>query len=197
HCRLADFAMSHEQFRRYRQIGTYGAYRVAFRSLPGLADDNGWTPGSKALALANIVNESLPEDARLEEAHFEHGTRWGVWSENNKQARYWVERGWAHWDTEAGQGPLPTKNRGICKPVTKAERDLPAPTLFGADSVRRTVIEVLSRAKNPRSHADLCRELAHSSTLAETLARKPARSSASPAASLAVLPAFTDLADAA
>lgn len=113
HCKLADFAMNHEQFRRYRQIGTYGAYRVAFRSLPGLADDNGWTPGSKALALANIVNESLPEDARLEEAHFEHGTRWGVWSEHNKQARYWIERGWAHWDTEAGQGLLPTKIEAI------------------------------------------------------------------------------------
>src|SRR5690606_5379714 len=189
--------MNPEQFRRYRQIGTYGAYRVAFRSLPGLADDNGWTPGSKALALANIVNESLPNDARLEEAHFERGTRWGVWREHNKAARYWIEHGWANWHIEPGQGLLPTKNSDIWKPVTRAERDILAPSIFGDDSVRRTVIEVLSRAKSPKSHADLCRELAHSSTLAEALARNPARTPAPPAASLVVLPPFTDLADAA
>src|SRR5690606_11638526 len=61
HCRLADFAMSHEQFRRYRQIGTYGAYRVAFRSLPGLADDNGWTPGSKALPRHDLTRHRTDE----------------------------------------------------------------------------------------------------------------------------------------
>src|SRR5574337_1696143 len=41
---LPNFAMSPDQFRRYRQIGTYGAYRVVPRTVPGLTTGDGWTP---------------------------------------------------------------------------------------------------------------------------------------------------------
>jgi hypothetical protein len=38
---LPDFSMSPDQFRRYRQVGMYGAYRVVLRTIPGLTTDEG------------------------------------------------------------------------------------------------------------------------------------------------------------
>ncbi|MGZ6376675.1 MAG: hypothetical protein ACXWPI_18395, partial [Ktedonobacterales bacterium] len=53
-----NFAMSPDQFRRYRQVGMYGAYRVVFRTVPGLTEGgNGWTPGSVAHRLAEFAND--------------------------------------------------------------------------------------------------------------------------------------------
>lgn len=52
-----NFAMSPDQFRRYRQVGTYGAYRVVFRTVGGLTTGDGWTPEATALELAKLVDE--------------------------------------------------------------------------------------------------------------------------------------------
>ena len=109
--RLPNFAMSPDQFRRYRQVGTYGAYRVVLRKIPGLTTGDGWTPGATTLALANLVNESLPRDVRLEQEHFENGTKWGHWSSGN-EARYWVECGWQTSWAKFG-GFLPTPNNAV------------------------------------------------------------------------------------
>lgn len=73
-----NFSMSSDQFRRYRQVGMYGAYRVLFRTVPGLTQSgDGWTPGDVAHGLAELANDSLPGATRLKQEHFENGTRWG------------------------------------------------------------------------------------------------------------------------
>ena len=102
---VPNFAMSPDQFRRYRQVGMYGAYRVVLRTVPGLTTGDGWTPNATALALANLVNDSLPRDVRIKQEHFEKGTKWRRWSAGD-EPRYWVERGWQMSSAKAG-GFLP------------------------------------------------------------------------------------------
>lgn len=182
---LPNFAMNSDQFHRYRQVGTYGAYRVVFRTVPGLTTGDGWTPDATAFALANLVNESLPHAARLNPELFENGTKWGHWS-GGDEARFWVERGWkTSWATVGGF--LPTPDDAACKRLPEQERQLLEPALFAANSTRRGTAEVLASAKGARSHVELCDALANSSMLSKQI--EPA--------SLAPLPAFTRLADAA
>lgn len=183
--RLPDFAMSAEQFRRYRQVGTYGAYRVVFRTVRELTAGDGWTPKHTALALSDLVNRSLPRAARLAQQHFENGTKWGHWRDGG-EARYWVVSGWRA-SLEALGGFLPTPDDAVRKRLPEQERSLLEPALFGADSVRRATAEALAGAKGARSHADLCDALASSSALSKKLGP----------ASLAPLPAFSRFADAA
>lgn len=183
--RLPNFAMSPDQFRKYRQVGTYGAYRVVLRAVPGFTTGDGWTPEATALALANLVNDSLPRATRLKQEDFENGTKWGRWS-GGDEARYWVERGWqSAWATVGGF--LPTPDGAVRKRLPEEERRLLEPALFGAGSVRRVTAEVLAGATEARTHADLCDALSKSRVLSRMLAP----------ASLAPLPAFTRFADAA
>ncbi|WP_440532382.1 hypothetical protein [Variovorax sp. YR566] len=181
--RLPDFAMSADQFRRYRQIGMYGAYRVVLRNVRGLTTGDGWTPGATGLELADLVNDSLPREARLKQANFENGTKWGHWA-SGEEARYWVERGWEASAAKKG-GYLPTPDSAAGEELPSDERRLLEPALFSADSTRRVVAEALAQVKGARSHADLCEGLITSSLLAKHL---------DPGA-LAPLPAFTRFAD--
>lgn len=181
-----NFAMSPDQFRRYRQVGTYGAYRVVFRTVAGLTTrGDGWTPGVTAGKLADLVNDSLPGAVRLKDAHFENGIQWGHWLDD--EASYWVKRGWpAAWE-QAGKGLLPTPDDQTSSLLPDQERSLLEPALFGDDSVWRLTAKTLASAKSARSHPELCEALASSDSIAKKLARE----------SLAPLPAFTHLADAA
>ena len=177
--------MSPDQFRRYRQVGTYGAYRVVLRTVPGLTTGDGWTPGVTALKLANLVNDSLPQNARLEQKHFENGTRWGQWSGGN-EARYWVARGWQSSWAEGG-GLLPTPDAAECECLPEKERRLLESALFSAGSRRRVTAEALASAKGAKSHVDLCDALASSRLLSKELGPE----------SLAPLSSFSRFADAA
>ena len=181
---LPNFAMSPDQFRRYRQIGTYGAYRVVLRTAPGLTMGDGWTPDTIGLKLADLVNDSLPPDAQLKQEHFENGTRWSHWNSGD-EPRYWVEHGWPSWVKTGGF--LPTPDEAVTHLLPKKERDLLKPALFSDDSTRRVTAEALANAKGTRSHADLCDVLANSSALSKKLGP----------ASLAPLPSFSRFADAA
>lgn len=183
--KVPNFGMSPDQFRRYRQVGTYGAYRVVFRTVAGLTTGDGWTPGITALELANLVTQRLPREARLKEEYFENGIKWGAW--RDQEARFWTERGWREWRTKARHGFLPTPDDTARQPLSEEERSILEPALFGTGSIRRTTAEVLADAEGARSHAELCDALAKSTALAQKL--KPA--------SLRPLPAFTRLADAA
>ncbi len=182
---LPNFAMSADQFRRYRQVGTYGAYRVIFRTIPGLTTGDGWTPSFTAIELAKLVNESLPSAARLEQEHFENGIKWARWSGGN-ETRYWIEKGWEASRRKIG-GFLPTPRRDAHKLLPEKERNLLKSVLFGRDSIRHITAQALAGVVNARSHAELCDALAHSDALSKAL----------PSDSLASLPAFTRLADAA
>lgn len=184
--RPANFAMTDEQYRRYRQIGTYGAYRVMLRTIPGLTEGDGWTPASVAHRLADLVNERLPRDARLNDAIFGDGTKWGHW--NGKEARYWVERGWSGWrdGADRARGMLPVPDEDTRKPLPLEERRLLEPVLFGEQSILRIAALELARAKSVSSHGDLCAVLATSRELSKTVGD----------ASLALLPEFSHFADA-
>jgi hypothetical protein len=183
-----NFAMSTDQFRRYRQVGTYGAYRVVLRTIPGLTTEDGWTPDDTSLKLARLVNDSLPGAARLRQEHFENGTQWGRWSKE-KQVEYWTKHGWAEWGKSADRGFLPTPDEAIRRPLPEQERQLLAPALFPVDSIRRITASVLASGHSAKSHADLCDALAQSSEIAKKLKVENA--------SLAALPAFSRFADAA
>jgi len=185
-----NFAMTADQFRRYRQVGTYGAYRVVFRGIPGLTTGDGWTPSETALKLAGLVNNSLPLAARLTQTHFENGTKWGAWADG-KEARYWIERGWPEWRGAGSKktwGFLPTPDDGIRKQLPDEERKLLESAIFEKGSIRRVTAEVLAGAKTAKTHAELCDALASSTALSAKIDER---------ASLAPLPAFTRFADAA
>lgn len=182
-----NFAMTADQFRRYRQVGTYGAYRVVFRGIPGLTEKgDGWTPSKIALELACLVNDSLPPAARIRQEHFENGTKWGIWS-GGEEVRYWIERGWQSWTKTKRGSFLPTPDKDIGKQLPEAERNLLESSLFASDSTRRATAEVLARARPEWTHADLCDALASSTVLSKKI----------DPGSLALLPAFTRFADAA
>jgi hypothetical protein len=178
------FGMTADQFKRYRQIGTYGAYRVVFRTLSGLTTGDGWTPAASSMGLARLVNDQLPRAAQLHEDHFERATQWGRWKDN--EARYWVDRGWTDALAMPLKGWLPTPDDAICKPLPQAERILLEPLLFDAQATRRATAKALATAGGVTTHAELCDALANSSALSKKVAAK----------SLAPLPAFTRLADA-
>lgn len=178
-----NFAMSPDQFRRYRQVGLYGAYRVVFRSVAGMTQcGDGWTPGTVALGLAELANDSLPHAARLGHDHFENGTKWGSW--RGEEARYWLDRGWQTAMSARG-GFLPTADAAARTRLPEKECALLTPALFGADSARPITARVLAKVAGARSHADLCDALADSSELNRII--RPA--------SLAPLPSFSRLAD--
>ncbi|WP_461161336.1 hypothetical protein [Simplicispira piscis] len=181
--------MSDDQFRRYRQVGTYGAYRVIFRSISGLTTGDGWTLTQTGHQLADLVNKCLPREVRLKQESFENGTKWGHWAD--MEARFWVEHGWSsaveRADRKNNYHMLPTPDDANDEVLPEEERSLLELVLFSADSTRRVTAEVLAGAKDVKSHAELCDILASSSRLAAKIAP----------ASLAPLPAFTRLADAA
>lgn len=181
---LPNFAMTPDQFRRYRQVGTYGAYRVVLRKVRGLTKGDGWTLDDTAIQLATLVNESLPGDVRLKEPHFDNGTKWKHWV--GDEARYWVKHGWPKAWEKAGKGLRPTPNDDVGKRLPQEERRLLEPALFSAESTRRLTAETLAAAKGAWSHADLCETLANSIVLSSKIEPR----------SLAPLPAFTRFADA-
>lgn len=178
--------MSPDQFRRYRQVGTYGAYRVVFRAVPGLTTGDGWTLGETGLRLAELVNRSLPPKVRLTPDHFRKGTKWGSWSDGD-EARYWVTRGWPNWLAKASNGLLPTPDDAIAKRLPDEERRLLKPLIFAPESVRRVTTELLAGVRDPETHADLCDTLANSIRLSKLIAPEL----------LALLPVFSRFADAA
>lgn len=175
-----NFAMSTDQFSRYRQIGMYGAYRVLLRREAALTSDNGWTPGPVGVKLADIVNRGLPSAARLAEEDFEAGIKWGHWV--GKEAEYWVRFGWHHATERPDKGTHPSADHEIGASLPENERHLLEPVLFPADSTRRRTAQLLAKATGARSHTELCDALAAAGHCGGRLAP---------------LPAFTRFADAA
>lgn len=181
------FAMSQDQFRRYRQVGTYGAYRVIFRTISGLTNGDGWTPEATALKLADIVNKSLPVQVQLKQVHFDKRIHWGNWS-NGKEPAYWIKHGWSTWGKNVKEGKLPSANDNIDKCITDDdERKLLEDVLFSEGSIRRVVANALADVKSATSHLDLCNQLANNVELKKIVGLEL----------LELLPAFSRLADAA
>lgn len=163
--RVPNFAMSSEQFRRYRQIGTYGAYRVIFRTVPNLTSGDGWTPTGIALHLAEIVNRSLPKESRMDHSLFDKSTKWKHWI--NHEANYWIRHGWSNAFDKTGYGYFPTPDAEIGCQLPESERACLEEVLFDRQSTRRLTAEILASAKNANSHIDLCESIAGSDKLSK------------------------------
>jgi len=91
--------MSVDQFRAYRQTGTYGAYRVAFRKWPGMTiGGDGWTPGPAANKLAKWLEARLGSARPDWHLHAGEGNDEGISSRSAKigrgdECRWWLQ----HW----------------------------------------------------------------------------------------------------
>ncbi len=181
------FSMSDDQFRRYRQTGTYGAYRTIFRGVPGLTlgekRSDGWTPSKGVNDLATYVDECLPRPSRIKDSLFESGNKWACWKD--KEEHWWREKGWPGWDSSSKPHFLPTPIQTADRLPTD-ERTLLKALLFSKDSRRRLVVEVLAGARKVSSHSELC----------DVLVSAPALQGITEFPALRFLSSFTRLADA-
>lgn len=118
------FGMSVDQFRAYRQTGTYGAYRVAFRKWPGMTiGGDGWTPGPAANKLAKWLDVRLGSARPEWHLHAGDGNDEGISGISAKrgrgdECRWWLQ----HWADFDGGGyraeetlPRPGTNLRSCR----------------------------------------------------------------------------------
>jgi hypothetical protein len=161
---------------------------VAFLNLPGLTTGDGWTLDDKGIRLAELVDKTLPETARINEKLFEDRTKWAIW--NDQQARFWLEKGWPGAENEAKKGWYPTPREQVVDLLPYRERQLLDSVIFEDGGIRRATVEALAEGvanKSDVTHADLCDVLARNKVLLEL----------KPASGLEILPVFTRFADAA
>jgi len=182
------FAMTPDQYRRYRQAGMYGGYRVAFRRWPGLTQDgDGWTPGPATNELAKRLDEKLGAGAR---------PKWKVGNggggknfpervnkeQQDKEHVWWIK----HWEKFDKKGPnaehdtLPRRGDDTKK---LPEWNLLKKVAFGDDTKGKIRVEVACAIAEAdgADHASIC---AH---LSKQFASDPA---------IAALSRFSRLADA-
>ena len=180
-CREPRFAMSADQFRRYRQTGIYGAYRTLLRSAPGLTGTDGlgdgWSPGPVAESLFEYVNSRMPKGLRFRNASLE-GSKWGNWFD--QEENWWFSRGWRE-SAEPGTRLAPTPHE-VRERLPDDERKLLAPSIFPRNHRREVVARVLAQVGPGMNHAQLCDHLSRAKELRDV--------------PLAALPAFTRMADA-
>jgi hypothetical protein len=153
------FGMSPEQFRAYRQTGTYGGYRLAFRKWPGMTlNGDGWTPGPVARRLAEWMDISL-KSAQLQLGD-ELSTR-SAKGGRGKEDKWWI----GHWKDFDQSGKYAEENtlprpRDELKNILP-EADLLKPVIFGNDShgQRRLKMVLAIKKSSATSHLELCKHL--------------------------------------
>ncbi|MBB5045954.1 hypothetical protein HNR60_000689 [Rhodopseudomonas rhenobacensis] len=183
----ARFGMSEDQFRAYRQTGTYGAYRVAFRRWPEMTiGGDGWTPGPAARALAKWLDSKLGSARPNWHLHAGNGKREGISTQSAKlgrgeECRWWLQH-WANFD-RGGSRIEETLPRPRTELDVLPEADLLEPIIFGGNTGkrRREVAKEISDC-TAKDHTGICEYLGK--VLAE---QEPA---------IALLPRFSRLADA-
>ena len=175
---LARFGMSADQYRRYRQTGIYGAYRVVLRGALGLTRNrDGWRPERECLDLTRVVEKDVPKIASAKR----RGRR-------SSPEAHWL-RAW-RWDRRRNGTLCPTllERQETLKDDT--ERAFLRRALFGegrkadAWTERRQEVALLIGKSKARDHYTLCIDLANNLTLEAENEQ------------LQVLPQFSALADA-
>jgi hypothetical protein len=153
---IVRFGMSPEQFRAYRQTGTYGGYRRAFRKWPGMTAGDGWTPGPKTMALAKWL------DAKLKGAQLKFGDDLGRSAKTGrgKECSWWLN----HWKEFAQSGKdaevntLPRQKNDF---TVLPEAEILKPIIFGDDPRGQKRVKVVRAIQKSvaTNHLELCQYL--------------------------------------
>lgn len=146
----SNFGLSSDQWKRYRQTGMYGAYRVALRKLPGLTiDEDGWTPGPLGDKLAKLLARKLGGNAP--EINYEIKGR-------STADTYWIKTGWKAWG-EGQEEWLPTSSNDT-KPFQDEEREMLKEAIFGKNDDkggnRRLSVAIAIGKTKTDDHSTLC-----------------------------------------
>jgi hypothetical protein len=181
------FGMSVDQFRAYRQTGTYGAYRVAFRKWPGMTvGGDGWTPGPSTNKLAKWLDVRLGSARPEWHLHAGDGNDEGISMRSAKigrgdECRWWLQH-WTSFD-RGGNRAEETLPRPRGEFEVLPEVDLLRPIVFGdhAGKRRREVAVAIAKC-SAKDHIGICRHLGQVFKDEEP--------------SIALLPRFSRLADA-
>lgn len=144
------FGLTESQFRRYRALGPYGAYRTVFRHIPGLTvAGDGWTPDVLAHELAALVDGPLSIDEGAPTSRGKPPT----------PERYWP-RAWTRWRTP-GAGALTPEPLQPLRPIGATEGRLIRSVLFEGENaqakIRRRVAKLC--AGGPGQHLALCKQV--------------------------------------
>lgn len=155
---IERFGMSPEQFRAYRQTGTYGGYRRAFRKWPGMTTGDGWTPGPKTMALAKWM------DAKLKGAQLKLGDELGRSAKTgrNKECNWWLNH-WKEFSQSGKDADVNTLPRRKNDFTVLPEAELLKPIIFGDDQRGKKRVEVVRSIQKSvaTTHLELCRHLSN------------------------------------
>jgi hypothetical protein len=158
------FGMSVDQFRAYRQIGTYGGYRVAFRKWTGMTvGGDGWTPGPEANKLAKWLDVRLGSAAPKWPLNASHLSDDGIAIRSAKLRRgdecsWWLQH-WSNFDRD-GKRAEETLPRPRDEFEILPEADLLHPIVFedlGGKRRRRVALEIAKCGA--KDHLGVCRHL--------------------------------------
>jgi hypothetical protein len=175
---LPNIGLSLDQYRRYRQTGIYGAYRVMLRRVRGLTKQgDGFRPENTCHELVNMVDRDVPR------VHLRMRERRRI----PDPVRYWSEA-WPAW-YQLRRGKLFPTLRASPQKLTPMERTALCPKIFGdsatdPDAQRRRQVAIIVGGARAKKHSDLCKILAERLEATEHTAQ------------LRVLPKFSLLADA-
>lgn len=152
--KAADFAslrkeMGEDQWRRYRYVGPYAAYRGLLQSL-GLLEAGGWNLTASGKALATVADKCARITLRTASikrnaAPTDDTTGW---------VPYWLRR----WNLPADSAGVSTFLPTDLTALAVAERKILAPALF-KESGRRHDVAVSVGKSSAAQHSTLCKHL--------------------------------------
>ncbi len=164
--RTDRFGMSADQFRRYRQTGMYGGYRLAFRKWPGMTVwGDGWTPGPATIQLASWLDERLGAARPAWPLHAGDGEEDNLSTRSAKLGRgeehRWWGRQWTTFDEggkSADENTLPRRKSDF---AILPEAKLMKPLVFGGDGngLRRQEVAREVAGSAATDHIGVCKHL--------------------------------------
>ena len=147
----SKFGLSIDQWKRYRQTGIYGAYRVALRKLPKLTKNgDGWTPDRFGIKLAKLM------ESKLNGIEIKDGQIKG----NSKPDTYWIKKVWNE-QKKINYSHLPTSSKKIEALPVKERRILEKAIFYENSECERPrkVAEIIGKV-DPRKYSILCSYIA-------------------------------------